>query len=334
MRTFSDDAFKRSIEDEVGIQPESAAEAFSDLDATRAPALPRPLRPLSSWRARGVPTRLSARTITVVCAARLIQVPFMCGDGEHVASAGPRRVAQAAGLPTVAVDAVRDGGDASLCVNRGLAAAVREVVEDGALPVVVAGSCDASLGVVAAVSDGGCGVVWLDAHGDFNTPESSVSGFFPGMSLAVVVGHCHRERWAQVGGSGPVDEGAAALLGVRDLSPAAERERLEASAIQAVPWRDGRAQGDVIGALDVVAGRVRSVYLHVDLDAFDPAVAPGVVDAPVPGGLSPADGDLVVRAVTERFDVRAATIATYVPSRDRDDRTLDVALRLIELLCG
>jgi arginase family enzyme len=63
-------------------------------------------------------------------------------------------------------------------------------------------------------------------------------------------------------------------------------------------------------------------------------VAPGVVDEPVPGGLSGADGDHIVNAVLERFDVRAATIATYAPPRDRDDRTLRLALGLIELLRG
>jgi arginase len=258
----------------------------------------------------------------------------MCGDGEHAASAGPRRLAEAAGLPTVVVDAVGEVGDSSLRVNRGLAAAVREVVGGGAVPVVVAGSCDASLGALAGIDDASCGVVWLDAHGDFNTPESSVSGFFPGMSLAVVVGHCHGERWTQLATAGPVAERATVLLGVRDLAPAAERERLEASAIQAVRWRNGRAEGDVLGTLDVLAERVRSVYLHVDLDAFDPEIAPGIVDDPVPGGLSLAHGELIVSAVTERFDVRAATIATYVPARDREDRTLRVALRLIELLRG
>jgi arginase len=266
-----------------------------------------------------------------VRAASLVQVPFMCGDREHPGGAGAGRVAAAAGLPSVVVEPVGPG-DASLRVNRGLAAAVRDA-PGGALPLVVAGSCDASLGALAGIDDTDCGVVWLDAHGDFNTPESSESGFFPGMSLAVVVGHCHRDRWRAVGGT-PVAEDATVLLGVRDLSPAAERERLQASAIQVVPWRDARADGDVVEALDALRDRVSSVYLHVDLDAFDPSVAPGIVDEPVPGGLSDADGELIVRAVLERFGVPAATIATYAPARDPDDRTLRLALRLIELLRG
>jgi arginase len=261
-----------------------------------------------------------------VRAACLVQVPFMCGDGEHAGAAGPARLAATAGLPSVIV-APFGPGDASLRVNRGVAAAVRDA---GPLPLVVAGSCDASLGVLAGIDDPRCGVVWVDAHGDFNTPESSESGFFPGMSLAVVAGHCHRERWDGLGAGSPVDESAIVLVGVRDLSPAAERERLEASAIVTAPWPGG----DAVAALDALRARVSSVYVHVDLDAFDPSVAPGTVDEPVAGGLSAADGDAIVRAVLERFDVRAATIATYAPARDRDDRTLRLALHLIELLRG
>jgi len=270
----------------------------------------------------------------------------MCGDGSHPASAGPRRCAEAArDLLTVrgvrvtlaAVGPRRPGPPAdpiaaSLHVNRQLARVVHETVAAGRLPIVVAGSCDASLGVLAGFDHAACGVVWLDAHGDFNTPESSVSGFFPGMSLAVVVGDCYREHWALVGDGGPVAERATVLVGVRDLSPAAERARLEASSVRALPWRDGQPQGDVNDALDDLAAVVNEVYLHVDLDALDPTVAPGVVDDPVPGGLSLEDAELVVRAVLDRFRLRAAALTTYVPERDVEERTLAVQLRLIELL--
>src|SRR5207249_4460528 len=177
-----------------------------------------------------------------------------------------------------------------------------------------------------------CGVVWLDAHADFNTPESTVSGFFPGMSAAVVTGHCYRKLWAQIGDGAPVREDTVVMIGVRELAPDEERERLERSAIRVVPWQRGSPQGDVEAMLDELALRVDEVYLHVDLDAFDPEVAPAVYDEPVPGGLSLADAEQAIRATSERFRIRAAAVTTYNPELDDDGRTLKVALRVIELI--
>jgi arginase len=279
----------------------------------------------------------------------VIGVPYMLGDGDHPAAEGPDRylaggardVLAAAGA-AVTVERVERAGSgpfsdapaASLAVNRALASAVARAVEAERLPVVLAGSCDAALGVLAGFDHSRCGVVWIDAHADFNTPESSVSGFFPGMTAAVLTGHCHADLWAQVGDSAPIPEERVVMLGTRELSPEVERERLEASAIRVVPWRDGEPRADVEAALDALAARVEEVYLHVDNDALDPTVAPGIVDEPVPGGLTLEQLEGAVRAVTDRFRIRAATLATYTPERDEDGRTLRAGLRVIELLVG
>jgi arginase len=154
------------------------------------------------------------------------------------------------------------------------------------------------------------------------------------MSLAVVTGHCFRGYWGEIGNSEPIAEDAVVMFGVRDVSPDAERERLKRSRIHVVEWRDGKPQKDVAAALDMLAGRVSQVYLHIDLDAFDPEVAPGVVDDPVPGGLSAEDAEAIMRNTAERFQVKAATLATYNPLLDRDDRTLRLGLRLIHVLGG
>jgi arginase len=269
----------------------------------------------------------------------LIQVPYMLGDPEHGAADGPRRYLEGGAADLlrarghrIDVELVERDGVGLMAVSKGLAPVVRRSVAAGRLPIVLAGSCDASLGVLAGLEHSSCGVIWIDAHADFNTPESSVSGFFPGMSAAVIVGHCHASLWADAGDSTPVPEERVAMLGTRELSPDAERERLERSRIHVVPWRDGLPQADVEAALDAVSGLVDQVYLHVDNDALDPAVAPGIVDEPVPGGLSLEQLEEVVRAVTARFRIRAATLATYTPERDEDERTLRAGLRVIELL--
>jgi arginase family enzyme len=152
------------------------------------------------------------------------------------------------------------------------------------------------------------------------------------MSLAVVTGHCYRNYWSQIGESTPLAEEAVVMLGVRDVWPDAERDRLNSSKIHVVEWRDGQPQDDVLASLDRLATRVPEVYLHVDFDGFAPEVAPGVADEPVPGGLSADDAEAIIRATAEHLHIKAATLATYTPEFDSDDRTLRLGLRLIEVI--
>jgi arginase len=274
----------------------------------------------------------------------LIQVPYTCGDEHHRASRGPERIAQTGveklrlsrniAVTVAGVDRgmpFRDSASTSLANCKQLASLVRDAITAGQLPLVLAGSCDVSKGVLAGFEHSRCGVIWIDAHGDFNTPESTITGFFPGMSLALITGHCYQNYWAQIGDNTPIAEAATLLLGVRDLDPL-EEERLRHSAVQVVPWRDGKPQREVVTCLDLLAKRVSEVYLHIDMDAFDPQVAPGVVDHPVPGGLSLQDMEEIIERVKARFHIRAATLATYNPETDQDEKTLHVAVRLIELL--
>lgn len=188
------------------------------------------------------------------------------------------------------------------------------------------------MGVLAGFDHRRCGAVWLDAHADFNTPETTASGFFAGMSMAVITGHCYADYWGQIGDNTPLAEEAVAMFGIRDLWSEAERERLARSAIKVVEWRDGEPQGDALGAIGELAQRVDEIYLHVDFDGFAPEVAPGVVDEPVPGGLSLEDAEAIIGAAAERFRIRAATLATYTPDLDEDEKTLRVGLRMLELL--
>jgi arginase family enzyme len=149
---------------------------------------------------------------------------------------------------------------------------------------------------------------------------------------AILSGHCYQHYWAQIGDSTPLAEEMIAMFGVRDLSPGAERERLEGSAIQVVEWRDGRPDRDVLVTLDNLARRAPDAYLHLDFDAFAPELAPGIADEPVHGGLTLEHAETIIRATGERFRIRAATLATYAPDRDSEQRTLRLALTLIELL--
>jgi arginase len=272
----------------------------------------------------------------------LIDVPFAMGDDRDDASEGGRRLIEGGGRELfsrrrVACRDVRvarrapfaDTASACLAVNRELAAAVARAAAAGELPIVVAGSCDAATGVLAGLARERCGIVWIDAHADFNTPDSTVTGFFPGMALAIVTGHCYAAWWARIGNAAPVPEAHVALLGVRDLSPDAERERVERSPMLRVEWVHGHPDGDIDGTLAKLADHVDRAYLHIDLDALDPSIAPGIVDAPVPQGLSLPQVDEVLDAVTGMLGLCAVALTTYTPSRDVQGATHASALHIL-----
>jgi arginase len=274
----------------------------------------------------------------------LIKVPYHAGDEHHGAGAGPGRLEASAGdllraqghRVSIAVaqrhGRFRDTASSSAAVNRSVASLTREALTAGAVPLVLAGSCVTCHGVLAGLNHRRCGAVWIDAHGDFNTPETSTSGFFPGMSLAVATGACYRNYWRQITDAPWLVEGDVVMFGVRDLSPDAERERLERSAITVVGWRDGEPGAEIEAALDGLAERVRDIYLHLDLDGFAPDIAPGVADEPVPGGLTLKQAQRIIFASASRFCIRAATLATFTPDGDEDEKTLRLGLRLIEML--
>ena len=96
-----------------------------------------------------------------------------------------------------------------------------------------------------------------------------------------------------------------------------------------VAWVDGQPDRDIEVTVATLARRVERVYLHIDLDALDPSIAPGIVDAPVPQGLSLEQLDQVLDAVTARFAFGAVALTTYTPSRDAEGATHAAALHVL-----
>lgn len=270
----------------------------------------------------------------------LLEVPYDLGAEGHGAARAAHGLAMACaeslGIPSARIarrTRFRDTGSASLAVNRELVEAVRSALAAKRVPVVVAGSCDVSLGVVGAFQHDSCGIVWFDGHGDFNTPETTVTGFFGGMPLAALTGHCYTSLWSQIGDSRPVAEEATLLVGAMDLDPL-ERAFLDETRVLVCGCSDGHVLPAFSAMLDDLGRKVSQVYMHFDLDVLDPSVAPGI-ELPVVGGLS-IDGAIdAIRAVAERFRIQAATIATtFDPDRDADGRTLRAGLTLVEQLAA
>ena len=278
----------------------------------------------------------------------VIQVPYDLGREEVGMGKAPPRFLQAGADHLLAeqgyevsVERVqraqpyRDEHSAIADVQRQLADAVREAMEQGKVPVVLGGTCNVSLGTLGGFDHAGTGIIWFDAHGDFNTPETTISGYFAGMPLAIVTGHCYQDLWAQVGNSTPVREAHTLLAGVRDLDPP-ERQLLEHSEVAVVTtqaMKNGGLATQFVEQLNRLAGRTQEIYLHVDLDVLDPEMAPGV-DFRAPDGLSEAELAQALHSIGERFQVRAIALTAYNPDRDREDKTLHVGLRVLAMLAG
>jgi arginase len=211
--------------------------------------------------------------------------------------------------------------------DRRLARRVRAAREGGEFPLVLAGNCNSCLGTVAGLSDGRgrLGVVWFDAHPDFDTPDRSL-GFFDGMGLAILTGNGWELLRGTIPGFTPIQERDVVLVGVRDFEEH-QRTPLEESAVQVVP-APSYAETAWIRALDELDARVSRVYLHVDLDVLDTSEGRANRFAAA-GGLSANQLESAIESVFERHRVAAAAITAFDPSLDDDGRVARAALRVI-----
>lgn len=194
-------------------------------------------------------------------------------------------------------------------------------------PLVLAGNCSSALGTVAGMGARSTGVVWFDAHGDFNTPETSTSGFLDGMSLAMLTGRCCADDTRQIDGFVPVADEAVVLAGARDLD-AAERPLLERSGVRFVPPGSAIAE-QLAAAAEGWPDAVVEAYLHIDLDVLDPEEAV-VNQFGAPGGVTLPDLLACIDAVAAHVPIGAAALTALDPATDVDGRATAAALAVVE----
>jgi arginase len=215
-------------------------------------------------------------------------------------------------------------------LQRGVAAAVQRAASSNSFPIVLSGNCNmAALGMLAGLAKRDIGVCWLDAHGDFNTPETTVGGFLDGMALAMATGRCWREMLAGLTNFAPVAEANVVLLGARDLDQL-EASLLAESAVHVIPPGDVRGQAPQ--AIERLRQRVGDVYLHIDLDVLDPAAHGRANQFAVGDGLTVDDVTSVIDLLTAQCRLRGAALTAYDPACDIDDRVCRTALGLLTVL--
>jgi arginase len=265
----------------------------------------------------------------------------IAGLGERIASLG-RPVVDKGDL-AVPIPETRHIGDprrkyiddiATVC--SALFETARDSLREGALPLVLGGDHSLAAGSVAATAAHAAsrgerfGLIWVDAHGDMNTPSSTESGNVHGMPLSALLGPEPAEL-AAIGGFGPkIDPGHVVLIGVRNLDDQ-EKQRVRESRIHVFTMKDIDRSGIaavIEQAIALAGAAAHGIHVSFDLDVCDPGIAPGV-GTPVKGGLDYREAHMVMEVLADSGRVIALDMVEVNPTLDVRNSTADLGTELV-----
>jgi arginase len=227
--------------------------------------------------------------------------------------------------------------DCILPLGRRVAGAVATSVQGGCFPLVLGGDHSLSVGSIrGAAKHRTLGVIWIDAHADFNTAETTPSGNIHGMPLAALCGLGDPRLvrlWEET--TLVLDPKRVAILGARDLDPGEKRNLREAGVmVQSMELID---RCGMVAALEKAIERITrdvdGIYLSFDMDALDPRHAPGV-GTPVPGGLTYREAHLACEVVAETGKLIGMDMVEVNPILDVQNQTAVLAVELIRSALG
>jgi arginase len=204
---------------------------------------------------------------------------------------------------------------------RALANKVKAAVDAGFYPLMIGGDCSVLMGIIEGLSGSRrrVGMVYMDAHGDFNTPETTPSGIIGGMDVAIAVGRGARKLAGMFGHSPLLREEDVVLFGTRDLD-VLEAEALAKSKVQVYSREKVRLEGGEKSAMEILAylrSRCDCLYLHVDLDVLDASVV-SATGLPVPDGLMEKEFQSVVRGLAESGELCGVSLMAFDAAKDAD----------------
>ncbi len=225
-----------------------------------------------------------------------------------------------------------------LAVSNALIETATAIINEGSFPIILGGDHSLAIGSVTAVARRypEVGLLWIDAHGDFNTPDTSPSGNIHGMPLAAIAGR-GAPPLVNLGGFQPkVQESHTVVVGVRDLD-GIERTALRESAVTIFTMKEIDELGIatvIRQALEVATrGGVRPVHLSLDMDVVDPLYAPGV-GTPVDGGLSFREAHLAMELIGQSRALVSMEVVEVNPILDQENRTGRLAAGLAASALG
>lgn len=220
--------------------------------------------------------------------------------------------------------------DEIIAANEALAELVSRARAAGRFPLVLGGDHSIALGSIAASAcDRNLGVIWVDAHGDFNTRETTPSGNIHGMPLAAACGLGDRRLVDLVYPGRKVDPRQVAIVGARDLDDG-EKVLLREQGIAVFTMQEIDRQGMdrvMAQALAIAGNGADGILASVDLDVLDPREAPGV-GTPVPGGISYREAHLIMELLAEAGSLVALDLVEVNPILDRENTTARLAAEL------
>ena len=262
------------------------------------------------------------------------------GLGEAIAQLG-RQVIDKGNLPAPIAetedlsDRRKKYIDPIVAVCRSLHASCLTSLEAGALPLVLGGDHSLAAGSVAASSDyirqvngKPLGVIWVDAHGDMNTPQTTTSGNVHGMPLAALLGQEPHEL-ASIGNVPSVLPQHTVLVGIRNLDED-EKEHIRAAGVHVFTMKDIDRQGIATiaeRAIELASSGTGGIHVSFDLDVCDPSIAPGV-GTPVRGGLDYRESHVIMELVADSNQLMALDLVEVNPTLDNRNTTAEFAAEL------
>lgn len=215
-----------------------------------------------------------------------------------------------------------------------LAQKVSDAMESGAFPLIVGGDHSLSIGSVNGVAHraGRIGLLWIDAHGDFNTADTTPSGNIHGMSVAALTGRGHASLIALLASVPAVREAHVVYVGVRDLDPL-EVVAMREAGVHVFTMHDIDRQGmaEVMeDAIRLAGTGTNGIHVSFDMDSLDPNDAPGV-GTPVPGGITYREAHLAMEMLYQSGRVISMDLVEVNPILDQHNKTAELA---VELACS